>query len=39
LAEVSLDTIRNVRRNGGVLNHAHWPEQIERLTQPASRRL
>lgn len=38
VAEVSLDTIAQVRRNGGVLNHAHWPEQIERLAQAAPRR-
>lgn len=31
LAEVSLDAIRTVRREGGVLNHAHWPEQFDRV--------
>jgi hypothetical protein len=31
LAEVNLDTIRNARCNGGVLNHAHGHEQTERL--------
>lgn len=31
LAEVSLDAIRAVRREGGVLNHAHWPEQFDRI--------
>ena len=30
IAEVNLDAIREVRRNGGVLNHAHWSEQITR---------
>ncbi len=30
-AEVSLETIRAVRRDGAVLNHAHWPEQVGRL--------
>ena len=30
-AEVSLEAIRTVRRDGGVLNHAHWPEQLDRL--------
>lgn len=31
LAEVSLDAIRAVRREGGVLNHTHWPEQFDRI--------
>ena len=31
LAEVSLEAIREVRRDGGVLNHAHWAEQADRL--------
>jgi predicted amidohydrolase len=31
IAEVSLDAIREVRRDGGVLNHAHWPEQHDRI--------
>lgn len=31
IARISLDAIREVRANGGVLNHAHWPEQLERL--------
>ncbi len=31
IAEISLEAIREVRRDGGVLNHAHWPEQHDRL--------
>jgi predicted amidohydrolase len=31
IAEVSLDAIREVRRDGGVLNHTHWPEQHDRI--------
>lgn len=31
MAEIRLETIREVRRDGGVLNHAHWPEQLARL--------
>lgn len=31
VADVSLDAIREVRRDGGVLNHRHWSEQFERL--------
>ncbi|MDH3263249.1 MAG: carbon-nitrogen hydrolase family protein [Paracoccaceae bacterium] len=31
VAEVSLDAIRTVRAEGGVLNFAHWPEQEPRL--------
>lgn len=31
LAEISLDAIRTVRRDGGVLNHAHWSEQFDRI--------
>jgi predicted amidohydrolase len=34
LADASLETIREVRRDGGVLNHAHWPEQFDRLRAP-----
>lgn len=34
MAEVSLETIREVRRNGGVLNHRHWPEQLARTGYP-----
>ena len=30
-AEVSLDAIRAVRRDGGVLNHLHWSEQHDRI--------
>lgn len=31
IAEVSLEAIREVRRDGGVLNHAHWSEQVLRI--------
>ena len=31
IAEASLQAIRDVRRDGGVLNHAHWPEQLDRV--------
>lgn len=31
MAEVSLEAIRHVRRDGAVLNHAHWAEQLQRL--------
>lgn len=31
IAEVSLNAIREVRRDGGVLNHRHWAEQFDRL--------
>jgi predicted amidohydrolase len=31
ISEVSLDAIHELRRNGGVLNHMHWPEQLLRL--------
>ncbi len=34
IADIDLSAIREVRRNGGVLNHAHWPEQLERTTLP-----
>lgn len=30
IAEITLDTISEVRRDGQVLNHAHWPEQATR---------
>lgn len=33
VAEVSLEAIRAVRAEGGVLNFAHWPEQEPRLRQ------
>lgn len=33
IAEISLAAIREVRRDGGVLNHAHWPEQHDRLAE------
>ena len=32
-ADISLDAIREVRRNGGVLNHRHWTEQHDRISQ------
>ncbi len=32
VAEVSLEAVHEVRRNGGVLNHAHWPEQLVRIS-------
>lgn len=31
VAEASLDAIRAVRRDGGVLNHRHWAEQLNRI--------
>ena len=37
MADVSLDAIARVRREGGVLNHAHWPEQEKRITAPVTR--
>ena len=30
LADVSLEAIAHVRRDGGVLNHLHWSEQVDR---------
>lgn len=33
VAEVSLQAIREVRRDGGVLNHTHWPEQLDRVAR------
>ena len=30
-AQVSLEAVREVRRDGGVLNHQHWAEQGARL--------
>lgn len=33
VAEVSLDMVREVRRDGGVLNHLHWPEQSDRISR------
>ena len=39
-ADVDPDTIGSVRRNGQVLNHRHWPEQIvPTITAAAVRRL
>ncbi len=37
VADVSLDAIAEVRRDGGVLNHAHWAEQLARLKTPVNR--
>jgi predicted amidohydrolase len=34
VANVDLEVVREVRRNGGVLNHAHWPEQLARTSKP-----
>lgn len=31
-ADISLESIREVRRNGGVLNHLHWAEQHDRIS-------
>lgn len=31
MAKVSLQALREVRRDGGVLNHLHWAEQADRL--------
>lgn len=31
IADVSLEAVHDVRRDGGVLNHAHWPEQFVRI--------
>jgi len=31
VAEIDLEAVRAVRRNGQVFNHAHWPEQAARL--------
>lgn len=33
-ADITLDAIDEVRRNGGVLNHAHWSEQHQRISRP-----
>jgi predicted amidohydrolase len=32
IADVSLAAVHEVRRDGGVLNHAHWPEQLARIS-------
>ena len=34
IAEINLDAVREVRRDGGVLNHAHWSEQMGRIAPP-----
>lgn len=36
MAEVSLDAIARVRRDGAVFNHAHWSEQKIRLKTPVT---
>lgn len=36
-ADVSLEAIARVRREGAVLNHAHWGEQEMRLSHPVQR--
>jgi predicted amidohydrolase len=36
-AEVDLTAIHDLRRDGGVLNHLHWPEQTERIAKPVTR--
>ena len=36
-ADLRLEDIARVRREGAVLNHAHWPEQEMRLTSPVRR--
>lgn len=38
IAEVSLDAVREVRRDGGVLNHLHWDEQLDRISGDPSTR-
>lgn len=36
-ADISLDAIAEVRRNGGVLNHLHWDEQPARVATGVTR--
>lgn len=31
IADVSLQAVHDVRRDGGVLNHQHWSEQIDKI--------
>jgi predicted amidohydrolase len=38
-ADVSLDAVREVRAEGTVLNHRHWPEQDDRLARVETVRL
>ena len=38
-ADIDLATIAKVRRNGAVLNRAHWPEQLPRADAPPLTRL
>lgn len=35
VADVSLADVHEVRRDGGVLNHQHWAEQVARVTPKA----
>ncbi len=35
VAEVSLEAVHEVRRDGGVLNHQHWAEQLQRIDSNA----
>ncbi|MCC5991927.1 MAG: carbon-nitrogen hydrolase family protein [Rhodobacteraceae bacterium] len=37
VAEIDRAAIADVRRNGAVLNHLHWPEQENRLSAPVKR--
>ncbi len=39
VAEISLDAVREVRAQGGVLNFAHWPEQDPRHRHVTTTRL
>lgn len=34
IAEISLESVREVRRDGGVLNDTHWAEQADRIALP-----
>ena len=34
IADVGLSAVRQVRADGGVRTHAHWPEQWQRLSTP-----
>lgn len=35
-AEIDLTLVHHVRRSGGVLNHSHWPEQLDRIAPPVA---
>lgn len=37
MADITLQAIAQVRRNGAVLNHAHWSEQEARISFPVER--